>query len=157
LLLLKLIPAPLHRALYRLAHAVRVQVWRVWRPALHGVRVVALDGQGRVLLVRHSYGSDKWMPPGGGMRAHEDPLLAAAREVLEETGCRLEGARLVSFGGENLHGAGNAVRVVIGRTLDEPQADLREILEARFFALDDLPTHMPEGLARKLRQWSAQG
>ncbi|WP_235037653.1 MULTISPECIES: NUDIX domain-containing protein [unclassified Novosphingobium] len=123
---------------------------------MHGVRVLVLDRQERVLLIRHSYGSDKWMPPGGGMRRGEDPLLAAARELVEETGCRLTEARLLQISDEKLHGSSNAVRIVLGRTGDEPRADGREIIEARFFALDTLPAHMPAGLAARVQAWAAQ-
>lgn len=135
---------------------MRVQVWRVWRPDVHGVRVIVLDGQDRVLLVRHSYGSDKWMPPGGGMRRGEDPLLAGARELLEETGCRIVEPRVLQISDEKLHGTSNAVRIVLGRTSDEPRADGREIIEARFFALDALPAHMSEGMAQRVQAWAAQ-
>lgn len=123
---------------------------------MHGVRVLVQDAHGRVLLIRHSYGSDKWMPPGGGMHRGEDPLVAAAREVLEETGCRLGDARVLQIRGEDLHGSSNAVRVVLGRTGDSPRADGREIVEAEFFTLDALPAHMSPGLAQRIREWAAQ-
>ena len=32
----------------------------------------------------------KWMPPGGRIKADEDPLAAARRELLEETGLNQE-------------------------------------------------------------------
>jgi 8-oxo-dGTP pyrophosphatase MutT (NUDIX family) len=147
LLLLIRLPAPLHRALYRAAHAIRVKIWRLWRPRLDGVRILALDADERILLVRHSYGSDKWMPPGGGLKSGEDPVAAAVRETLEETGCVLVGARLLTVS--------NVVRVVRGAAGGEPRADGREIVEARFFALDDLPRHMPRGLAEEIRRWVA--
>lgn len=153
MLLLNLIPAPLHRALYRLAHAMRAKLWRVWRPTVHGVRILALDPQGRVLLVRHSYGSDKWMPPGGGMQQGEDPISTAARELLEETACRLTDGRLLGVPTEDLHGATNTVRVVLGRTLDEPRADGREIVEVGFFALNALPDNMTPHMAQSVREW----
>lgn len=155
--LLNLLPAPLHRALYRLAHGVRVQVWKVWRPRVHGVRVLALDAQGRVLLVRHSYGSDNWMTPGGGMQRAEDPLAAAARELLEETGCRIDCPHLLTRSDEVYHGTANTVRVIIGRTGDQPTVDGREIVEARFFAIDDLPPDMSQFLKTAIPQWIGQG
>lgn len=136
--------------LYRLAHRARVMVWRVWKPDVTGVRILALDIQGRVLLIRHSYGSHVWMPPGGGMRRGEDPLLAAARELVEETGLTLREARLISTNGENLHGAGHQVRVVLGLVDGMPKPDEREVLAASFFALDALPPDMPAGLAEKI-------
>jgi ADP-ribose pyrophosphatase YjhB (NUDIX family) len=154
-LLLTWLPKPLHRMLYRLAHVVRAQVWRIWKPRLSGVRVLALDGEGQLLLVRHSYGTDAWMPPGGGLRKNEDPVLAGMRELLEETGCRLHGARLLTIQSEDLHGASNHVRVVAGIAVGTPVPDGREILEAAFFALHALPEPLLRGHREALPAWVA--
>ena len=150
---MKLLPAPLHRTLYRLAHALRRLFWRVRRPTVHGVRILALDAQGRLLLVRHAYGSALWMPPSGGLAPGGDPVATAARELAEETGCTLRDARLVAVIEENLHGARNRVHVVRGRARDAPRPDRREIIAARFFPLDALPSDMPPGTAEAARCW----
>lgn len=50
-----------------------------------GVRVVATDGEGRVLLVRHTYLAGWWLP-GGGVDRGETTQAAAVRELREETG-----------------------------------------------------------------------
>lgn len=155
MLLLKLLPAPWHRALYRLAHFVRRQVWNVRKPHLEGVRVLVLDPQGKLLLVRHSYGSDKWMPPGGGLRPGEDPVKAGARELHEETGCVLQDGRLVTLSDETLYGARNQVHVIVGRTQGKPRPDQREIIAARFFPLDDLPQSLQTGLRERIGAWVA--
>lgn len=152
---LTLIPAPLHRMLYRLAHWARRHVWKVRRTVVEGVRVLALDAQGRVLLIRHSYGSDKWMPPGGGMSKGEDPVLAAERELWEETRCRLVDAREVQVLVEGYHGARNIVHLVVGQAQGEPVADGREIVDAGFFALESLPQPMFEDMAQALPGWVA--
>jgi 8-oxo-dGTP pyrophosphatase MutT (NUDIX family) len=55
------------------------------------VGIVALDRQGRVLLVgQYRYPLDcySWEIPEGGGAIHEEPLEAAKRELLEETGYR---------------------------------------------------------------------
>lgn len=151
--MLRLIPASLHRLGYRLAHALRKRWWRLRRPRLTGCRVLAFDGEGRVLLVRHSYGSGNWMAPGGGVRRGEDPLHAAARELAEETGCGLADGWYVALLEERGHGAINVVHVLAGRALGTPVADKREIVDAAFFAPDALPTPMAALMRRELPGW----
>ena len=126
----------------------------VARPQIEGCRVIALDARGRVLLVRHAYGSRAWMPPGGGVKTGEDPVLAGAREFEEEIGCRLEGAREVTTTLDTLHGAGNLVHIITGTTQGTPQPDGREIAEAQFFALDALPPDLAPTLAERLPHWA---
>ena len=150
-----LIPAPLHRAALRLAHALRRRWWRLRAPVVEGVRVLAIDDAGQVLLIRHSYVPDKWMPPGGGLRRGEDPLAAAARELREETGCALARPRRLEVALEDLHGAGNRVHVVAGRAVGVPRADMREVIEVRFFAIDALPPDLAALLALTLPEWIA--
>jgi 8-oxo-dGTP pyrophosphatase MutT (NUDIX family) len=52
-------------------------------PARQCVAVLATNAAGKVLLVRTRRG---WELPGGGVEPGESPSVAAAREVLEETG-----------------------------------------------------------------------
>jgi len=150
---LYLIPAPLHRAALRIAHGVRRRWWRWRRPRLEGCRVLAIDARGAVLLVRHSYGSGKWMPPGGGIKRGEDVLAAAMRELREETGCTLAGAVLVARHREDLQGAGNVVHVVAGRAQGELRVDGREVIAAHFFDPDALPPDVPGFLRAGLPRW----
>ena len=151
--MLYLIPAPAHRAALRLAHGLRLRWWRVRKPRLRGCRVLVFDQEERLLLIRHSYGSDKWMPPGGGLARGEDPLAAAARELLEETACRLDFAQLLARSSERMSSATNEVHVVAGQTSDEPRPDLREVLEARFFHIHALPEDMPTMFRENLPEW----
>jgi 8-oxo-dGTP pyrophosphatase MutT (NUDIX family) len=148
-----LIPAPLHRTGLRVANALRKRWWRIRKPHLLGCRVLAFDSAGRVLLIRHSYGSHLWMPPGGGIGRGEHPLAAAARELREETGCRIDDACEVGLLDESLQGARNTVHIVAGWTADTPRPDGREVMVASFFAPDDLPDDMPAFLRDGLPQW----
>ena len=52
---------------------------------------------GAVLLTRSWLGSGKWQLPGGGVHCGEEPLLAAIREVQEETGITLTTKQLQFF------------------------------------------------------------
>jgi len=63
-------------------------------------------------------------------------------------------ARLIEVVEEPLAGARNVVHVVAGWSEGAVRIDGREVVEARFFAMDDLPdllaTALPDGLPRWL-------
>lgn len=153
--MLRLIPRPLHRAAYIVAHELRRRWWRLAKPQLVGCRVLAFDEAGHLLLVRHSYGSRRWMLPGGGVAAKESPLTAALRELVEETDCVLLDARSVAMVDEPLYGTTNRVHVIGGRVRGVPRCDGREVIEAAFFDPADLPHDMAPALQRSLPDWVA--
>lgn len=153
--MLHLIPAPLHRRLYRVAYWARSLWWRTLRPTVHGCRIVALDRDGRVLLIRQSYGPNHWLTPGGSIARGEDPVDTAVRELTEETGCTLGEARKIVEIVERPMGAYNVVHVVVGRASGTVRPDRREVDEADWFALDALPADISPGIAAGLPGWIA--
>jgi 8-oxo-dGTP pyrophosphatase MutT (NUDIX family) len=146
---LRLIPAPLHRAGLRIADRLRRKWWRRFGRSGTGVRILALDGADRVLLVRHSYGSGDWMLPSGGLGAGEDAVRAAERELREETGVDLLEATELA----DRAAAPDGARLVAGRFSGTPRADNREIVAVGLFALDALPQPMTARTAASLAEW----
>src|SRR5689334_5378720 len=59
--------------------------WRLKRPMTLGVRGLAFDAAGRVLLIRHTYAKG-WHLPGGGVERGENARDAVVREMAEEGG-----------------------------------------------------------------------
>jgi 8-oxo-dGTP pyrophosphatase MutT (NUDIX family) len=153
--MLHLIPAPLHRRLYQAAYWARSAWWRIRKPTVHGCRVIALDDQGRVLLIRQSYGPRHWLCPGGSVERGEDPVATAHRELAEETGCTLSQARKVAEVLERPMGAYNVVHVVVGRAGSEVRADRREVDETGWFAPQALPADTAPRIAADLAGWIA--
>jgi len=118
------------RLVYRLAHRGR-RLWRRARnPATHGVKgVVVCDGE--LLLVRHTYGLDRWELPGGSIRRGEDPLACLARELAEELGITPTSASLIeTFSG----GGGRHLTDLCRVELDSRalRVNAAEIAEARW-------------------------
>ncbi|MEO5597509.1 MAG: NUDIX domain-containing protein [Novosphingobium sp.] len=148
--MLHLIPPRLHIVLLRAAHGVRRRWWRLRGTRVSGAQVVAIDPLGRVLLIRHSYGSEHWTLPGGGLQRGENAVAAAQREAFEEAAVRLTGAVEIAVMKHMPHGSNNDIRVVAGWTDDTPRADGREIVAAQFFAVDALPPDMARSLPRLL-------
>lgn len=146
--MLHLIPAPLHRQLYRLAHRVRRGWWRIRRPKHNSVVVVAFDDGGRVLLVRHSYGPPVWSLPGGGIGRGEQAERAAAREIREELGCGLAELAVLNAIEERVAGSLDLRHTFIARLVGEPLPDMREIVAV---TLAD-PANLPEPCSRGARQ-----
>ncbi len=150
--MLHLIPAPLHRMLYRVAHAARRQWWRVRRPRRSSVVVIAFDETDRVLLVRHSYGRPAWSLPGGGMNRGEPPERAAARELGEELGCGLADLVAIDTCEARIAGSRDLQHLFAARLVGEPVPDMREIVAVE---LAD-PENLPETCGPRTRQRIAQ-
>ena len=99
------------------------------------VEVIALDADDNVLLVkqyRHGLGDLSVELPAGGMEPTDpDPLYAAGRELLEETGC----AGVLTLVGETRPNAGthsNRTHIVLARQVAkvaEPKDDPTERIE----------------------------
>jgi ADP-ribose pyrophosphatase YjhB (NUDIX family) len=148
-----LIPAPLHRWLYRVAYRVRARWRRFVRHESLGVSVIARDGDERILLVRHSYGSGRWALPGGGRGRREDPEACARREMREELDCALIDLAFFEVSHRKVHGASDRSHVFTARIEGEPQPDGREIIEAGWFALDALPADIVPTSLRQLERF----
>ncbi|MEO6387881.1 MAG: NUDIX domain-containing protein [Croceibacterium sp.] len=149
---LHLIPAPLHRALYRVADRTRRRWWRIRKPTRSSVIVAAFDNAGRVLLVRHSYGPPLWVLPGGGIDRGEAPLAAAVREFAEELGCALDDVRPLRDATLEDSGSLDHLHVFLAQIAGVPRPDMREIVAAEFYALDALPSRT----GRQAAAWVAE-
>jgi len=157
--MLHLIPAPLHRLLYRVADRARRMWWSVRRPQRHSVFVAAFDTAGRVLLVRHSYGPPVWALPGGGVGRREDPEGAIAREISEELQCSLAEVQRVTTETEPDSGSRDERHLFVARLAGIPAPDMREIVEIGWFDPVALPANVGRWAAAGVREtlaWRSQ-
>jgi ADP-ribose pyrophosphatase YjhB (NUDIX family) len=88
-----------YAALGRLSHKAITPFLKLYMSEKHvRVRVLILNQEKEVLLVRNWLGHQHWTLPGGGIKRSETPAEAAAREVHEETGLRIPHDHLRELG-----------------------------------------------------------
>jgi ADP-ribose pyrophosphatase YjhB (NUDIX family) len=122
------------------------------RPMTLGVRGVVIDGDERVLLVRHGYVSG-WYFPGGGVEVGETCADALAREVEEEARVALRGPPVLHglfFNAKPSRRDHVAVYVIRDFAILGERAPDWEIKEARFFPLNALPAETTAGTRARL-------
>jgi len=126
---------------------------RVTRGLTLGVRGLVTDGDGKVLLVRHTY-MPGWYFPGGGVEWGEVAEHALARELVEEAGVRMT-ARPVLASMHSNHKGHRGDHVLIYRvTAWEPCPPTQhgEIEAIEWFAPDGLPDDLSPATRRRLEE-----
>jgi 8-oxo-dGTP diphosphatase len=116
-----------------------------------GVGVVLVDKEGRILLGKRNGDASKagselrgegtWTMPGGKLHYGESFEDCAKREVLEETGIKLNDVRIIAINNDKNE---FAHFVTIGAYADGFEGEAKvmepdEITEWKWFAMEDLP------------------
>jgi 8-oxo-dGTP diphosphatase len=126
---------------------------RLTRPSQVGVRILVPRAD-TVLLVRHRGGRRPWSLPGGGVNRGESLADAACREVHEEAGCEVAPDHLLGVYHAFYEGMSNYTIVFVCTPLGPaaaPEGDL-EIVDARFFPVDDLPANTERGSLERIAE-----
>jgi len=127
---------------------------------LPSTALIALDPEGRVLLQRRS-DDGTWGLPGGLLEIGEAPEEAVLREAKEEMGLEVDDVELFGvYGGTEVYhdypGQGRvyslSVAYLARDVTSEVRIDGEEVTEARFFAVDDLPSNIERGCRPILEQ-----
>lgn len=126
--------------------------WRFTRPLTAGARVVVIDEEDRVLLVRHTY-MPGWYLPGGGVEGGETMRTAAERELWEEVGVTPK-MDLTFFGlyANFAEFKSDHVSLFVLRAFDIQDQPNREIAEFGFFSPDALPLETTKATRCRIRE-----
>ncbi|MBC1183904.1 NUDIX domain-containing protein [Brevundimonas sp. WCHBH090558] len=116
-----------------------------------GVRAVAVDARGRVLMVRHTYLKGWWLP-GGGVDRGETTHVVVVRELREEAGLIARGApRLISIHSNERFFPGDHVAVFRIDAFDMGERTSHgEIAEVGWFSPSALPDDVNRGCRARL-------
>jgi len=128
--------------------------WRLRRSVTLGVRGIACDESGAVLLVRHTY-TRGWHLPGGGVEHGETALEAIVREMAEEGG--VEATATPALIGlyanhENFRNDHIALYRFDAWVPCASRGD--EIAERGFFPLNALPNGATAGTRRRIAEFT---
>ncbi len=119
-----------------------------------GVRAAVLDREDGVFLVRHTY-VDGWHLPGGGVEWRETLREAVEKELREEGNLTLAGEPEL-FGmylNDHVSRRDHVALFLVRHFRQEgPRLPDKEIAEARFFPLADLPPGTTAATRRRLAE-----
>jgi 8-oxo-dGTP pyrophosphatase MutT (NUDIX family) len=150
-------PTALLRRCYQIAYRVLRVYWFVRRPHHDGAKGV-LTENGKVLLVRHTYGPAQWELPGGAVKRREPPKDAIGREVAEELGITV--GRWTDLGKVRMRlQAKHETLHCYHAEVHDPQITLNraEIAEAAWFASDALPDRLGDSVEPILTRLPQRG
>jgi ADP-ribose pyrophosphatase YjhB (NUDIX family) len=134
------------------------RLFNVWfllsRPMTLGVRALAFDAEGRILLVKHTYVSG-WHLPGGGIDAGETAVEGLEKELREEANVVTGDAPVLLSVHQNTR-VTRRDHVIVYRCDNvrqlSPKIRDREIIAADFFALDALPEGATKSTLRRIAE-----
>jgi 8-oxo-dGTP diphosphatase len=134
-------PLRLPAFFYQLAYLLLRVYGFIFRPRMRGV-LCFVECEGKVLLVRHSYGSDEWHLPGGNRSDDESPEEAIRRELMEEVGIEPVDLKLLK---RKVYGSDRSSVNYFHARVSSPQFEISsgEIEEARWHTFDEMLRLLP--------------
>ena len=133
--------------------------WYLFRGQGYGV-YVAVWCRGRVLVIRNSYKSRDTLP-SGGLHRGESQRDAAARELREEVGIRVDPAELrevkTFLSVEEYKKDYSTVFEISFDSVPGVQIDHREVVRAEFLSPEECATREFVSIVRQYFEWRAEG
>lgn len=138
----------------RLRHRLFHTYFRIARGMTLGVRGLALDAEGRVFLIRHTYVRG-WQLPGGGVETGETLRQSLERELAEEANIEMSGEPQLLGVYFNRHASRrDHVAVYVLRQFHQtaPKLPDHEIAASGFFPVTALPEGTTPGTQARIQE-----
>ena len=122
-----------------------------WAGRKLGAAAIVLDRDGRVLMVRHTYGRLNWEIPGGASEPGESVVRTALRELHEEAGVDASAESLAGIyydADDDAHHFVFRCRLADGA---EPAPASDEVSDCRFWPPDALPRPISDFTVRRIQ------
>lgn len=133
-----------------------VRIFFTVRPSSR-TRVIVMNGNYQVLLIKGWFSYQRWELPGGGIHSGEPPVRAARRELYEETGVQVTESELTFLG--SFKHVDTRTPYIVELFLakidhDKSKTPLKyrwEILEQQWFPIENLPQNISPLVSRSIK------
>jgi len=130
--------------------------WRIFKPFSIGVRAIIINGQGQILLVKHTY-TELWYLPGGGVNKKEHLLDALKREMNEELGMTIKSPpSLLGTYSNFFEGKSDYVSIFVIKDFDMKPSENLEIENWEFFEYQKIPDKISLGSKKRIKEYINQ-
>jgi 8-oxo-dGTP pyrophosphatase MutT (NUDIX family) len=141
---------------YKIAHYGYRGVQTVFGFKTLGPRAIIVNTQNQVLLVKHTYLAD-WYLPGGGVNKGESVQAALARELMEELGLTLQApAEFFGIYHNTYLGTDDFPVIYVVKHFSIKEASSPEIEQKAWFDYDKLPAAVSPATQRRLTEYFTQ-
>jgi len=131
--------------------------WHLVGPIIVGVKGIIVNEDGKVLLIRHSYGNRQlWYLPGGGVKKRETAADALRREVKEELNVEIEIQRLHGVYFNFAGGKSDHIIVFVGLLKGGQMRGNPEISAFSFFDPRSLPGSASPATRSRIEEFLSQ-
>lgn len=140
------------KKLKSLAYKITVLVWKIYKPKSLGARAILIR-DGEILLVKHTYQS-QWYLPGGGLKYGETYEEAIRRELKEELNAAVNKMELFGVYNNTFEGKNDSVTIFLSNDFDVfEKKHNSEVSDVRYFKLDSLPKEVSPGTRRRISEY----
>lgn len=137
--------------LIKLAYSLMRVYWFLVRPVTLGTRILMIR-DGKVLLVKHSY-QDEWYLPGGGIKRNETFEQAIHRESAEECGATLNQIQFLGVYSNFIEYKNDHTVLYVSKDFTLKEKNDREIEQVAFFRFNELPNTLSPGTREKIEAY----
>lgn len=126
-------------------------LWKITKPVTAGARVLLVK-DGKILLVKHTY-QEQWYLPGGGLKKGETFEEAIKREIKEEIGGQVSNLKLLGVYNNFYENKNDHVVIFVSNNFTITGKTDREIEEYRYFDLNNLPEKVSRGTKKRINEY----
>lgn len=138
--------------LFQVVSVIRRGYWFIFRPVTVGVKIVSINSDDQVLLVKNRY-DRYWYLPGGGVKRGETLFDCARREMREEVGVEVDKLKVLGVYSNFREYKNDHIILLCADIKDQKITKGLEIDQFKFFDFKVLPIDVSPATRRRLEEY----